>query len=358
MVIYILVILFLFLVRESKARIWIFLSFLILFVLAAFRDLSVGTDAMNYLERYDYVDENSDYFNNVFIVRGEFFESLLYITGHRLSLSYRTILGIESFLFLLLVFLFFKKRLQHPLTGILIFLLLYYYFSFFNIFRNIMALSVIMYGYLFVEGDFIKKESNIKAHFHNLLKILCFIGIVILGSMVHQSVLVLLLLLPMKYIKFDIKLVLILSVISLLFGFLFDASSLLNMYTNLFEETSKYSGYVKDVGSHFVIAPILELVFIIVFYLFYNKKLDLPNNIYFKAWVFEYLFLNAFGFASTYGSRIVLSYAVARCVLFADSLSVKNKNGSIVVFLYLLYSITRNMIAGYDGVIPYKFMPL
>lgn len=362
MLIYILVILFLFVIRNTKNKFWYFISFIILFALAAFRDLSVGTDAVNYLERYDYVDENADYFSNVFIVRGEFFESLLYITGHRLNLSYRTILEIETVIFLCLVFGFFQKRVQKPITGVLIFVLLYYYFGFFNIFRNIMAISVVMYGYLFLEDDVSKQirysKTNKRIKKTGALQVVGFILITIIGSLIHQSVIVFLLLLPLKYVRLDIKIVIILSIITLFIGMVFDASTLLSIYTNLFETTSKYSGYVQNMGSHIVIAPFFELFFMIAFYYFYNKKLDLTNNIYFKAWVFEFLFINAFGFASTYGSRIVLSFSVARCVLFADSLSVKNKNGDIIVYIYLLYCVTRSMIAGYDGVIPYKFMPL
>lgn len=357
MLIYILIFILLLACRNTKKPIPMLLCFLILFSVAAFRDFRVGTDTGQYLARYDYVHEASDYFDNVFVKKGEYFESFLYIICHKLSLTFRHVLEIESFIFLSILFLFCKIRLEKPMMGVLIFFALYFYLSFFNIFRNIFALPIILFGYLFLEGSYERRNiTREKGSFNKYLNAIAFVLVVLLGGTVHLSILVLLFLLPFNYVRFDFKVIFFLLFLTLFVGMLFDTSSLLGRFLMFLPDEDRFGGYVKNIGSHFVITPFIEMGFVILIYSKYKEKIDLDNNIYFKAWMLNLLFLHLFGFASTYGSRVVLSFSVAKCVLLADCLKYRHRDGSIIIYIYLLYSFAKNLIVGYDGVIPYKLM--
>ena len=210
---------------------------------------------------------------------------------------------------------------------------------------------------MFLEGFYDSRIINKKkGFFYKNFNAIVFVLIVLLGGTIHQSILVLLFLLPFNYVKFDFKAIIVLLFLTLIVGMLFDTSSLLGRFLQILPDEERFGGYVKNIGAHFVISPFIEMVFVILIYKAYKGKIDFDNNIYFKAWMLDLLFLHLFGFASTYGSRVVLSFSVAKCVLFADCLKYRVKGGSEIIYLYLLYSFAKNLIAGYDGVIPYRFM--
>lgn len=360
MLIYIVVLVILLILRNNNSRMAYISCFLLLSAIAGFRDVSVGSDTVNYLERYLSFNDNTDVWDNPLSRSGEYFESILYFFGNKFRLSFGQMLQVESVIFVGLVFVFFINRLEKPLLGVLIFFLLWFYFPIFNIMRNIMAVVVMMFGYLVLENrsiHYLNYEKKKKwLSISNIIRIPLFIFIVVLASFVHKSVAVGVLLLLFKYVKMDVRVSVALAFVALMIGMLVpNLAQWVNGILGMFEDFSMYNGYIRDLGSHLVITPFLEIAFFALIYHYYGKKLDLENNLYYKAWAFELIFLNLFTFSFTYGSRVVLVFSVAKCILFADCLKLNNIKGTILIYLFLFYHFTRCFISGYDGIIPYKF---
>ena len=105
-----------------------------LLIIAGFRDQSVGTDTINYLEHYSHV-------LNGLSLRTEplwtyLIKVIVYFGG-----DFQTLLLVSSFLTLLPIFYVIYKKSPYPLLSIFLYVSLYYYFYSFNIIRQCIAMS-------------------------------------------------------------------------------------------------------------------------------------------------------------------------------------------------------------------------
>src|SRR5699024_7439203 len=133
--------------EKNKQRFHLTVSFLILFFLSAFRDISIGTDTESYEGIFNRVllggqivqEAGWYYFNKVVVLLGG---------------DFRWVLILSSLLVITPIYRVSRRYSFNPCLSIFLFYSLYFYLQSFNIMRQIIAVSILL---LFIPFLFDKK---------------------------------------------------------------------------------------------------------------------------------------------------------------------------------------------------------
>lgn len=126
-------------INPKKQKTYLILSFVLLFIVSAFRDVSVGTDTESYEWLFDRVADGYMlhrqeigwyYLNKIIIFFGGDFQWLLIVS---------------TLLVLLPVFIIVRKYSMNPMLSIFLFYAFYLYLQSFNITRQIVSVSMAFY---------------------------------------------------------------------------------------------------------------------------------------------------------------------------------------------------------------------
>lgn len=146
MIVWLLIILIVFLLGKGK-----FLkisSFLLLLILMSFRELNVGTDTINYFGYFEYVKGG-----------GILWTEPLWQIVNKIAVlfdNYYYVLFISSLLVLVPIFIVFNRVNINFKLGIVVFILLYYYFQGFNIMRQSISVSILLLSYYYLSKNNLK----------------------------------------------------------------------------------------------------------------------------------------------------------------------------------------------------------
>jgi len=131
---------------KVKNKYFIGLSFLVLFVLLGFRDVSVGTDTANYEQIFFRAISGDELRHEVLWIAFNKFVNFL-------GGNFQAFLVISALLTLVPIYSIYFKYSPYPLFSVLIYLTFYYYFYAFNIMRQGVASSLAFYSMLlFING--------------------------------------------------------------------------------------------------------------------------------------------------------------------------------------------------------------
>lgn len=342
----------------QNRKIWYLFCIVCLFAVAALRNTSVGTDTQFYIERFDYVDAFTDPFDNILTNKSEYLESLLYIFAHRMNLDFQYVLAIEAFIFLGLLGIFYKKQLRNPSVGMLILYSFGIYFALFNGFRQSISVAICLFAYPFLNdppNGFYGISSQNKSLLNKFGNDILFFIIIILASFIHQSSLILLLLFPIKYLKFNFGITTIVMFVFFLFGIVGDFGNVVVYFIEYLWEGDRFGSYIHYNSSYIGVSNIINIIILLAIYHIYRKDFDLDNNIYFKAAVIELSIILLFSSTVAYIPRVVLPFTMASTVLYAKCLTQKNKSGRILMAFVTIKTFVFTILSGANGTIPYKF---
>lgn len=321
--IYIFVAFFLFMLNRCNKKACVFIAFLLLFSIHAFRDLSVGTDTMNYLTQFSNMEAGS-----VNIKRIEFIWNILLFVCVFYFESYRMLIVISSFLmFIPLYFVAFKCK--KPVEVFLFFVLLYFFFNSMNITRQAIAMTWVLFAYTYYSK-----------------RTIIYCALVIFASMFHSSALIMILLPFVSKGCWRTYSVIFTLVITYFVGALKMIRPLLNII-DLIPFFPSYTERVSFDGDSFSFARLLLNLFTIYIVNFYKCE-----NEYIKALVLGVVIFNIFG-ASPHIARLA-QYMIIFQLVFFSNISNKSvpKQGiwiySVCVFFYFL---EKNVAE----VVPYHF---
>jgi len=358
MLIYLFLFALLLFASSRNNNIWYFLCFVCLFAVAALRNISVGTDTQFYEERFSYVDEYTDVFDNILTHKSEYLESIIYIIAHRLNLDFQYVLGVEAFIFLGLLAIFYKRELSNSSLGMFSLYCLGVYFALFNGFRQAISVAVCLFAFPFLSNNVYgfhgvsTQKKSLSSKFWNDI---FFFLLVVLASFIHQSSLILLLLFPLKFIKLNIRVTSVLLFMFFLFGMIGDFGTFVFSAIEYLWGGERFTGYIHYNTSYIGASNIINIIILLTIYNIYRKDLDLDNNIYFKAAIVELSIVLLFSSTVAYMPRVVLPFTMASSVLYAQCLTQKNKIGRILMAFVIIRSFTITILSGANGTIPYKF---
>ena len=322
MYIYIALILCLFLLRKSKKGL---ISCTILLLLSGFRDVSVGTDTVNYLRSFNNPNswERVNDFIWVYINR--------FILDSGLSFNYTLL--VSSFIFLLMITLTARKLKVN--VGLTLFYLtsLFYYFQSFNITRQFISISFVLYAFTFIKDK----------------KLVLFLLFIFIASGFHFSAVFII---PFYFIstKHQHPALVILVLASTFFvgGFV----SIISLLGKIKLDIIYNSVLVNDLDLGFSLSRFLLNVYVSYLVLL-NKGTSLFINLFIVGVILLNL-LAPFG----YIGRVAYYFIIVQVVLLPEYQLLENKRlhaasivYSLVIFFYLLFNNN-------GGIYPYKFSSL
>ena len=319
-------------------RFLIFISALLLIFIASNRALEVGTDTLTYYLNFQNIEFEDSVRTYQGIQKGWYYFNY-YIHSF---LDYDLFMYIVYSIIISLVCYVSYKNSKQPIFSILLFVLLYFYFSSFNVMRQFLALSFMLLGYTFLYiGD--KKKF-----------VLC----LIISSLFHFTALLMMPLLFIDKLKISSKFVYLLVPISFIIGIWY--SSLLEnivTYMTIFTALNEgVSGYLDAYGGErsFFSNFIINTTFLITYYFAKDKR-----NIWLLLYLLFIISNNLFG-SFGQANRIFWYFQISMLIVLPNTWgNIKNKFYRtcyilfVLVYAYSIYFISLN--ANASEVLPYSF---
>lgn len=319
------------LLPKEKQNLYLLISFIILFILSAFRGENVGTDTINYKDLFNSFQLNIDWIR-LSIEPGWLFlnDVIIFLGG-----EYRHLIILSSFLTLASVFFVAKKYSLNPMLSILAYYLLYFYFYSFNISRQLLAVSIVLVAFLFLIKN----------------RIFLFAILIFFASLFHSSALICLLLILVNKLsgdKYILSLLSFLSGIVGLFGY---------QLISKLAKFSDYESYVLTYEHGNLLGNSLFLVIyqsFLIFILFTVKKVTLEVKIF-----CFYIIFMSITIRIPFADRLILYFAAFQILFFPYYLLKQanfDKNSrSIAFFLILMFLyIIFFRVFGAGEILPYN----
>lgn len=249
--------------KNYKKKYCIFMG-IILFLMLAFRDTSMGVDLQGLYIPYFNIIKNLSFAETIQFTQNQQTEVLFYLLNKVISLFSKNIhfyLAIMSIPYVLVVSRFIYKYSKNPLLGYLIFLSLNYYCFSFSALRHTLAASALVFSY-----DYLKQKRAMP-----------FILCVLLATLFHRTALVFLIAYPVIHFKISWKQTFIMLLILL-------CSTLLRefLFTFIFSvfDSGHFSNYVSIGKSMSLVFFVINfLLYIFMLYVFREKKNEPENRI-------------------------------------------------------------------------------
>lgn len=308
----------------KKQNWYLALSFIFLFLVSAFRDVSVGTDTESYKWLFDRVQEGYTlhrqemgwyYLNKLIIALGGNFQWLLIIS---------------TLLVLIPIFIIGRKYSKNPMLSIFLFYAFYLYLQSFNITRQMIAVSLV-----FASTPLLMNKGY-----------KYYLSGVLVSSLLHTTSLLCLPLIFANKISLNKFWWSVLIIISLVFGMLF-ANFMLPQIAGLFG----YSGYLigfegeSETGLFLILTNIFAIVLI-----FTSSK----NSLYLQLYFIYILFYNIIS-TVPFAYRLVYLFSVIQLLflpyyIYNNNLKFR-KMALLMVIVYATVFFIRSF--GFAGVVPY-----
>lgn len=319
------------LLPKEKQNVYLLISFIVLFILSAFRDVSVGTDTYNYETTFNNL-ENGIYWVKEHIEPGWVFlnELTLYF-----GLGFQSLLFLVSFITLAFVFTVAVKNSPNPMLTIFLYYNLYFYFLSFNISRQMLAASIICFSFFYL----LRKQY------------LVFISFVLLSSLFHISSLVAILFVFWDFInlkKINYIFLIILSFFIGLFGYDF-------IYLILDRFVVEDFSYIRDENSGNILGNALYLILFNSFIFALMMPFRKIDN-YFKHILLFAIIMNLI-IRVPFGVRLLIYFSIYQIIFYPYFIELLKGREVKIFYLSLILLFSYFILLynfGYGGILPYS----
>ena len=322
---------------KKKWSIYDFLTLLILILYSSIR-YGIGSDYFLYRNIYN-LSYNLDYIaTNRTGIGFSYIYNFFYMAG----LTYQQVIAIYATITIICFYIFFKKYSSNPGLSILLFVGLGFYTASFNGFRQIMSLSILLWGFSF----FIEKKY---------LRAIC---LAMISFLIHSSSLFGILLYTCVYLLRNKK---------INFIWFYGISIALSFsYRILFEKIillfNQYAGYINydsvpGVGTYLIV---LFYLCITIFLILRNKKKIIENNPNGNFMINILIIGNAimlFQLKNWLFTRIAVYCTIFVPILISEYYEYSNlkKNKEMSLLLYIIIFIYYLIyVYSFGGVVPYR----
>lgn len=231
---------------RNKDKLFISISFIMFFILSAFRSKNIGNDTSSYISLFERIANKNDFsqFTSGYETGYVYLNKLIStISPHsQFFLIFTSLILLIGFAF------FIYKKSNNVFLSVFLFYTLGFYGSSLNILRQYIAILIILVAY-----EYMRKK-----------KILVAIIFILLASQFHATALIGFLLLLIPYIRFNYKKIFILICITIFIQFSF--GSLINL---VFAISPKYHVYLNSAyfEGEIRLASILNFLIIIIIFI-------------------------------------------------------------------------------------------
>ncbi len=325
MLIYILLPILIYFLSRLKKNMGIYLSlYVIILVIGGLRDISVGTDTINYYGLF-----TMEYSNPTIEPAWTYLnKACAFLFG-----KYSYVVFIGTFLAITPVFIRAWKSYHNPLRIILFYVLLYYLYSSFNITRQAIAVSLIFFSI-----EYLLQEKWWK-----------YLFFVMLATTFHYSALVCLLFPLVLKIKFTSNVsVIFFLLITYILGV--SIGGVVIKILSHIPIIGGYSTYLVGEADVSITRLFLNLFFIAFTYV--SSKRD----IYYTLVLLGISIFNLFCFSSAV-TRMALYFMIFQIVLYSETYSIKKDNAvisNVLIYFYAIFYYAVMLMNNIGGVVPYK----
>lgn len=331
MVVYIIIAL-IFFIFKNKKNIFIQLGCIVLlFLLGAFRAYTVGTDTGNtqliYEGKYGLV-----------IKKGEIGLSLLtnYLMDHNYSMRWELI--ITQAIFIGLLFLFCYKKTTKPLLVMLLFILCGYIYMSYNITRQMLAFSIVLWAY------YNRTENQ---------RVIYFFLIVALATLFHTSAIIALLIFFYDKLRLPQKTTITILIVSFIIPQLYQTNNILEFFTDRISLWSRFSYYIGlEHRETFSFNRLLMNLFFIYILIRYNVQVR--DNIFFKTIVIGIIILNLFP-VSPIITRMGLYFTAIQPIFLYYFIKFGKVEDRVMTSVYVVAIYANFLLSNNGGIVPYDF---
>ena len=307
-------------------------AYIILFFIGAFRNIEVGTDTSNYYDIYKIINNDPDGIEYIlgFVEPGWVF--LNYVCGIVFD-DYRSVIFIGMFLAITPLFIRIWKSSSNPFLVVFYYITLYFYCNAFNITRQMIAVSIILFSLEYLKQNQIKKY---------IVGIICAI-------LFHYSAIICILhIFLIKKIKLTITSTIFMLCTSYILGLY-----IIPKLIPLIPFVGHYSAYLMDVESSGSLTRILlNLFFIFILVACSYKKVKSYLILFFVG----ILIYNLFAFSSAVG-RLALYFTCTQLFLFPSIKSKYILNNYLIKFCTFAYATAYYFLmlnANSGEIVPYE----
>lgn len=314
----------------KSQKLYLIVSFVILFNLMAYRSTSVGTDTLNYEIIFNNLEDGHDWVRPLIEPGWVAINDLVIFLGG----SFREVLKLSSFLILMPVFFISYTYSSNPMLSIFLYYNLYFYFYAFNITRQLVAASFALFSIMFL----IRKK-----------RILFFIFLLI-ACLFHYSAITLLpLVLINKLPEQNYKLILVVF-ISMFIG-IFSPQYLFGLVGKI-----GYSHYLTEYTLGNVFGNFLNLTIINSLFVFILLTIR-SKNIEFKIFFIIIVLMNLMA-RIPFGNRVILNFSVFQILFYPYYLAFLKNRGvnykiTAIAIIVVFAFITFFTSLGKGGILPY-----
>ncbi len=335
---------------KHKKILFILLYFFVIFIVMAFRDVSVGTDTKMYTNIFQSL-ATKKFESDFFGLKNMYIYSLYNIFVSFFSTSPQAIIISNSFIIcLLLCILIYRNCNNHLFLSSILFILMTNYFESFNIVRQYMAVLLFL-----ISLEFVKNK-----------KIIPFLLLNICAFFIHATAICALIVIPIFFLKkYDKSWKYVLFILTVII-IAFSLSFFVTRFTDLFEEYEVYSinTSVNNYNNGRYLIVIFSYFAIIAACLFFSK---LQNN--FDVFKENYVFILVYVISIIFGiatynfnvlSRFNLFFSTSAIIVIPILIDVfydYRLKYSYAFLSVLVFSIQFYLVlsAGYNGVSVYNF---
>jgi transmembrane protein EpsG len=314
--------------------------FIVLWVIASVRAVSVGIDHQGFKQAYDY--ELSFY--SVPDLLGKFEIGWIFLNKIVKTVfdDFSYVLWISSFLTLYPIYVVIKRDDTVPLFSLLLYFMLFFYCLSFSLIRQSIAVSFFL----------------LAVHHFNSGERLKFIMAILVASLFHYSALVLLpLTLFCDRMELSYKTVVWSLAITFAIGFLGFTDSIRGLIQLLpFEKYSHYAEYNQGVEFdrlNLYIFLVPKILLFIYFYRSFEEEYDIYKNIFFAGLIISNLFLSI-----SLVSRFVMYMSIMEIILIPGIIYFaserKRFNYTVIILIYAFVYFMYYLFTNRGGIVPYQ----
>lgn len=308
--------------KKIKDNIFLFVTFIILFVVVGYRDFVTGSDTHMYVtsfQNYNLHKWSVLNVNGYFEIGYQVFNILIsYLTN-----SKRGFLLIVSFIINIAVYKLIKENSNNYLLSVIMYINLHFLYSSMNITRQYMALVIVLIAFRFV------KEK----------KLLQFILSIIFATLFHSSAWIALLIYPMYHMSFSHKKVFVIIIIS------FVASRYVGSIVNtIYHIIGRTNFYQERVGQENIACLINAGMYFLMYLFSYSLIKDKTNmnkeaNFYLNTFIYI-VGLNLIASNMNVLSRAIQYFGIFSIIALPNLLKIYlNKNRDYIVITTLIASL-------------------
>lgn len=316
----------------TRDRAIYFISVVILFILSSFRGRGVGTDTENYIGQFDAISSGV----NFLVEPGWLYLNKLVAAS---GLGYRGMIVASSAIILCLTGLSIYKLRERLNINLALFLFfsLYFYFYSLNITRQMLAVSIVLFSYVyFFESS---KNKNFLGYFSLLI-----------ACTFHVSAFVSVIGVAFSKIRYNFLIYLFLVLVSIPSGVI------LGEYIFSLASEFGYEHYVDRLHLKSSLGNLAFSLLTSIFFLFMVFVFGGRRNQEWCSLIVSFLFFSNIVLWLPYSNRLTL-YLMIFAIAALPILVYSTRNGALRIFgtiLVLFYGVaTFIMKAGAGGVVPY-----